>query len=111
LLKMSFDPYGKRYGNKRRSLDPICGSCGFKLGAGAAEFTKALVEREQQLYPSNFVSRLEQYVPAIMQTLGVLCIADFAELDEGQEAACTTLPVLVMNRFQKVLNSFRRDVQ
>jgi hypothetical protein len=77
--------------------------------AATAEFTKALVEREQQLYPSNFVSRLEQYVPAIMQTLGVLCIADFAELDEGQEAACTTLPVLVMNRFQKVLNSFRRE--
>ena len=74
-----------------------------------AEFKKALVEREQELYPGNPVSRLEQYVPVIMQTLGVQCIADFAELMEGQEDACTTLPVLVMNRFKRVLNSFQSD--
>ncbi len=74
--------------------------------AATAAFTKALVEREQRLYPINFVSRLEPHVPVIMQTLGVQCIADFEELEDGQETACT-LPVLVMNRFKVVLNSFR----
>jgi hypothetical protein len=73
-----------------------------------AEFAQALLERERTLYPHNFVSRLEQHVPEIMQTLGVQTIADFDELQPGQEDACK-LPVLAMNRFKAVLQSMRSD--
>jgi hypothetical protein len=90
---------------------PLPGTVPTADASVTAEFAKALVEREKQLYPENFVSRLEQYVPVIMQTLGVQCVADFDELEEGQEAACGVpsgpVPVISMNRFKKVLHSFR----
>jgi hypothetical protein len=64
----------------------------------------ALERRTQQNRGSEFSSRLEGYVVTIMEKLGVECVADLDELEEGQEAAAE-LPVLVANRFRAILRA------
>jgi hypothetical protein len=75
-------------------------------------FKEDLLALEKAVHESGphasraFVSRLDAHIPLIMAKLGVECVADLDELNEGQEDACT-IPVLAMNRLKAILAARR----
>jgi hypothetical protein len=87
--------------------NPRLPSCPGVSDEVVANFTAELVAAEMQVYTApDCVSKLEAHVPTIMRKLGVACLKDFDELEEGQEDLCD-LPVLAMNRLRAVLRARR----
>jgi hypothetical protein len=78
-----------------------------------AKFKEELVALERAVHESGphasraFVSRLDAHIPLIMAKLGVECVPDLDELNEGQENACD-IPVLAMNRLKAILAARRQ---
>jgi hypothetical protein len=69
---------------------------------GFDAFKAALVECERHSFPGP--SKLEAHVASIMTKLGVSCMEELSEVQDGQEAACN-LPVLHTNRLKAIISA------
>jgi hypothetical protein len=90
-------------------MDPAQGRTTQIASGTLQKFTEDLValERESQAgRGTEFCSKLESHVVSIMEKLGVETVADFNELEEGQEAAAD-LPIVATNRLKAIVRAIK----
>ena len=94
-------------------LDPAQGRTTQIASGTLQKFTEDLLALEQESQPgrgTEFCSKLESHVVSIMEKLGVETVADFNELEEGQEAA-VNLPVVAANRLKAIVRAIKARPQ